>query len=228
MARLARLYAPNTSQLVQARLLPQVVVLPEWQALKPQMVLWLEQASVRYELAVHAWSITQDSIYLLSTPTEPKAVSQVVQALGRYLAASLRQGAVFASRYRSCLVEKGEHLLASMMWLEIHIHQEEGIEAPELLPWSSAAWHMGRSYKDLAWMRDHETYWTLGNTPFERQARYRELCGDGLSQSMREKIRAALQGQWALGSSDFIQEIGEVASRRVVPGQRGRPRKEVK
>lgn len=228
MARLARLYAPYTSQLVQARLLPQVAVLPEMQSLKPQLIEWLEQASVRYGLSVHAWSLTQDSIYLLSTPHDPKAVSQVVQSVGRYLASTLKQGAVFASRYRSCLVEKGEHLLASMIWLEMHIHQQDGVESPELFPWSSAGWHMGRSFKDYPWMRDHEAYWSLGNTPFERQARYRELCEDGLSQAMIKKIQAALQGQWALGSPSFIHTISEVASRRVVPGQRGRPRKEVK
>ncbi len=228
MARLARLYAPNTSQLVQAKLLPQVIALPEMQTLKPQLIQWLEQASIRYGLAVHAWSITQDSIYVLSTPSEQKSVSQVVQALGRYLASSLKQGAVFSSRYRSCLVEKGDYLLASMMWLEIYLHQQEGVDNPELLPWSSAGWHMGRSFRDFPWMRDHEAYWLLGNTPFERQARYRELCEDGLSRTMLDKIQAALQGQWALGGAEFIQEMGEVASRRVVPGQRGRPRKEVK
>ena len=227
MARLARLYAPDTAQLVQARLLPHIAELPEVQAMKPQMMQWLEQASSRYGLPIHAWSVTQDSIYLLSTPQEPRAISLVVQAIGRHLAANLKQGAVFVSRYRSCLVESGDYLLASMIWLEMYVHQLEGVAHPDRLPWSSAGMHTGSLYQDIAWVKDHHTYWQLGNTPFERQARYRQLCEEGLSQTMGQKIQSMLQGQWALGTEAFIQEMMEVASRRVVPGKRGRPRKEV-
>lgn len=226
MARLARLYAPNTSQLVQAKLLPHIAQSAEFHALKPQLMQWLEQASSRYSLPVHAWSVTQDSIYLLSTPQDAKAVSQVVQALGRHLAANLKQGAVFSSRYRSCLVEGGRYLLACMIWLEIYVHQQEGVSHPDRLPWSSAGMHTGSLYQDIAWIKDHETYWQLGNTPFERQARYRQLCEEGLSHAMGHKIQSMLQGQWALGTEEFITAMTEVASRRVVPGQRGRPRKE--
>ncbi|NOL50138.1 hypothetical protein [Pelistega europaea] len=226
MARLARLYAPDTTQLVQARLLPHIAQQAEVQAMKPQIARWLEQASGHYRLPIHAWSMTQDSIYLLSTPREPRSISQVVQAIGRHLASSLKQGAVFASRYRSCLVESGDYLLACMIWLEIYVHQQEGISHPDRLPWSSAGMHTGRLYQDIAWITDHETYWRLGNTPFERQARYRQLCEDGLSHAMSYKIQSILQGQWALGTEEFIATMSEVASRRVMPGQKGRPRKE--
>lgn len=224
MARLARLYAPNTSQLVQSRLLPQVATLPEMRTLRTQLLLWLEQASARYCLPIHAWSVTSESIYLLCTPDEPRSVSQVVQALGRHLASNLKQGAVFASRYRSCLLEDS-YFLSSMMWIEMDVHQAEGVENPALLPWSSAGVHTGAWHKDVPWLKDHEAYWQLGNTPFERQAKYRELCENGLSVSIRDKIQATLQGQWALGSPAFIEEMTAVASRRVVPGQKGRPRK---
>lgn len=228
MARLARLYAPNTCQLVQARLLPHIASQPQMQRMKPLLMVWLEQASHRYGLLIHAWSMTADSIYLLSTPHEPRAISSVVQALGRHLATNLKQGAVFASRYRSCLVEQGEYFLACMIWLEVYVHHIEGIESPDRLPWSSAGMHTGSMYQDIAWIKDHETYWRLGNTPFERQARYRQLCEEGLSHAMVHKIQTMLQGQWALGTPSFIEEMMEVASRRVTPGKRGRPRKEIK
>lgn len=224
MARLARLYAPNITQLVQARFLPQITLLPEMEALRTQLIIWLEQASDRYHLPVHAWSITTDSLYFLCTPDKDKSVSSVVQALGRYLAAKLKQGAVFASRYRSCLLDDS-YFLASMIWIEIDVYQAEGIENPALLPWSSAGIHMGSWYKEALWLKDHAMYWNLGNTPFERQAYYRKLCEDGLTASVRDKIQTTLQGQWALGNPEFIKEMTAIASRRVIPGQKGRPRK---
>ncbi|ETD66349.1 hypothetical protein V757_12750 [Pelistega indica] len=226
MARLARLYAPNTCQLVQAKLLPHIARLSDEQQLKPKLLAWLEELSVRYQLPIHAWSITNEGIYFLSTPPNERTISQVVQALGRYLASSLRLGAVFASRYRSCLVEEGDHYLACMIWLEMYLHHKEGIEQPDLLPWTSAGVHTGRINKDLKWLTDHHDYWVLGNTSFERQARYKSLCEEGLSHSRILDIEAAIHGQWALGSDSFIEKIAPFASRRVLPSKRGRPRKE--
>lgn len=223
MARLARLYAPQTCQLVQVRLLPQTAV--HMEDLNPLLLQWLKQAVSRYQLAIHAWSLTEQDILILATPAHERAVSQVIQALGRNIAAHLHQGAVFKGRYRSCLVQNGEHVLASMIWLESYVHQQQGVEHPEWLPWSSAGGHTGVQFQDLGWLRDHAAYWYLGNTPFERQARYRELCQEGLSATMLERVQAALQGQWVLGDAAFIEAMSTVANRRVAPSLRGRPKK---
>lgn len=223
MARLARLYAPQTCHLVQARLLPQT--LAQMQELKPRLLQWLEQSASRYQLSVHAWSITDQEIYLLCTPEHERSVSQVMQSLGRNMAAYLQQGAVFAGRFRSCLVQDGEYVLASMIWLEHHIFRAKGLEHPEYLPWSSAAYHVGVHASLLSGIRDHTDYWYLGNTPFERQARYRELYQEGLSSSVITRLENALQGQWVLGHPEFVESIAAVASRRVAPASRGRPKK---
>lgn len=224
MARLVRLYAPETCHLVQAHLLP--YILKHMQAVRPRLLEWLEQAAARYQLATHAWSLTDSEIFLLCTPQNERSVSCVMQALGRNLAAHLQQGAVFNGRFRSCLVEPGEHILASMVWMEMHVHHVQGIQEPERLPWTSAGWHTGEQLREIPWLQDHMDYWHLGNTPFERQARYRELCQEGLSATMIERIEQTLRGQWVLGHADFLQAIAQVASRRVTPGRRGRPRKE--
>lgn len=189
------------------------------------LLQWLEQAAQRYQLAVHAWSFTDQDIYLLATPAHERSLSQVMQALGRNLAAYLQKGAVFAGRFRSCLVQNGEHVLASMIWLETHVHRVQGVEHPEWLPWSSAGGHTGVQLQENTWWRDHADYWYLGNTPFERQARYREMCQEGLSASMLARLEQALQGQWVLGHADFVEAMATVANRRVAPSARGRPKK---
>jgi putative transposase len=74
-------------------------------------------------------------------------------------------------------------------------------------------------------MSDHADYWSCGNTPFDRQANYRRRLQDGLSRDQITRIDQAVQGQWALGGQNFISTLAHTASRRVTPGQRGRPRK---
>ena len=64
-----------------------------------------------------------------------------------------------------------------------------------------------------------------GNTPFDRQANYRKRLQDGLSREETQRIDQAVSGQWALGGASFIASLAHTASRRVAPGQRGRPRK---
>ena len=61
--------------------------------------------------------------------------------------------------------------------------------------------------------------------PFDRQANYRKRLQDGLSREESQRIDQAVSGQWALGGPGFIASLAHTASRRVAPGQRGRPRK---
>src|SRR5690606_26249018 len=91
--------------------------------------------------------------------------------------------------------------------------------------WSSARGHTGAS--PHGWLSVRPGYWACGNTPFDRQALYRHLLHEGPSPSQRERVEAALHGQWALGSAAFMERMQDAASRRVAPRPRGRPRKTV-
>ena len=97
---------------------------------------------------------------------------------------------------------------------------------PDSWPWSSASSHTGNTSAPPAqWQSDHADYWACGNTPFDRQANYRKRLQDGLSREESQRIDQAVSGQWALGGPGFIASLAHTASRRVAPGQRGRPRK---
>ena len=78
-----------------------------------------------------------------------------------------------------------------------------------------------------AWpvLTDHPDYWREGDTPFARQAAWRSRLAAGLGEAQRQPIEAALAGQWALGEKIFLAHLGRLASRRVSPAPRGRPRK---
>jgi putative transposase len=73
----------------------------------------------------------------------------------------------------------------------------------------------------------HPLYHALGHDQTERGSAYRELFRYDLEPGEIDKIRKATNGNFALGSSRFQEEIGTMLGRRVIPGQAGRPRKDV-
>jgi putative transposase len=72
---------------------------------------------------------------------------------------------------------------------------------------------------------DHPLYWALGNTPFEREAAYRQLMERGMSSSEIARLERAVRAEWALGSDAFRSDLEKRTQRRVGPARRGRPPK---
>lgn len=227
MARLPRLYAPGLTQLVIAELVKDSNGVSP--ALSPSLLkdllVWLGDASKSYHVAIHGWVVTSSSIALLVTPTDAQGVSKLMQTLGRNLAARLKSGSVFSGRYHSTLLEPGAWVLPALIWLEWLPVRVGLTQDPEQWAWSSAATHTGHQGQHTPWLEQHIDYWACGNTPFDRQDRYRTLLQEGNASSVEQKITSSLKGQWALGSELFLQSLSEHASRRVQPGVRGRPKK---
>ncbi|ANN65067.1 hypothetical protein [Bordetella bronchialis] len=227
MARLPRLYAPGLPQLVQANFINPLAApsQPAPADTLNQVAAWLGETATRNRVALHGWVLATDRILLLATPVDGEGLPRLMQTLGRNLAARLRGGRVFAGRYRSALVEPGAWVLPALVWLETYPVRSGATHDAELWPWSSASGHTGSGQPQAAWMSDHADYWSCGNTPFDRQANYRKRLQEGLTREQIQRIDQAVQGQWALGGADFIAMLAHTASRRVTPGQRGRPRK---
>lgn len=228
MARLPRLYAPGLPQLVQATFIEPLASASQAAPadILNQLAIWLGEAAQRHRVAVHGWLFAQDRILLLATPADEDGLPRLMQTLGRNLAARLRKGRVFAGRYRSALLEPGVWVLPVLVWLERHPVRQGHSQEADAWPWSSASAHTGHtSVPAAAWQIDHPDYWACGNTPFDRQANYRKRLQDGLSRDQAQRVTDAVSGQWALGGTRFIENLAHTASRRVTPGQRGRPRK---
>lgn len=189
-----------------------------------RVVGWLAEESRAHGVAIHGWALTGDCLVLLATPAAADSLPRLMQALGRRLAAHVRVGRVFAGRYRSTLVEPGAWVVPSLAWLEALPLRQALTGDLERWAWSSAPAHMGAG--SCAFLTDHADYWAYGNTPFDRQAGYRQYLLEGLGQMQSSRIERALHGQWALGSPEFLKtlEQGSV-SRRPAAAKRGRPRK---
>lgn len=230
MARLARLYAPDTPQLARVVFthpLAQPHEMTPVEALD-QLHTWLRNSIQDHRIELHGWVLLPDQWILLATPPQQDALSKTIQGLGRRMAADrslTRPGPVFTGRYHSALVQPGHWVLPCLVWLENQPVVRELVDTPARWPWSSASEHIGANTPRLPMLTDHADYWLCGNTPFARQARYQEYLNTGLTRSTCERIEAALRGQWVLGEPPFLSDIESRASRRVAPAPRGRPRK---
>jgi putative transposase len=88
-------------------------------------------------------------------------------------------------------------------------------------PCSSAAHHGGLGTDSL--ITEPPAYWLLGNTPFEREARYRAWLSEPLPAAWLQAFDAALRGGWPLGSEAFVAKLTEQAGRPLARRPRGRP-----
>ena len=225
MARLSRLYAPGTIQLVQAKFARTLAADhdPTPVAELERLNTWLHLEAAVPAVALHAWVLMTDRLVLLATPENPSVLPRLVQGMGRRIAAGMVHGRVFEGRYRSALIQS-QWLLDCMVWTETLPVQTGAVDTAHQWPWSSARAHIGLA-PDTGLLKDHIDYWNLGDTPYARQAQYSERLEAGLPPARRRRIELALHGQWALGDDEFLQELSAKGARRVAPAPRGRPRK---
>jgi putative transposase len=226
--RLARLYAPDLPNLVVVTFLPHLST--RWAAdlgAAPfdLIVKWLADHSSAEGVRVHGWSLTPQALRLVATPLQRQSLARTIQGVGRRLAVQVGGGSAYAGRYRSTLIEPGRWVLPCLIWVESAPTRDGFAPEPASWRWSSASTHTGLSGKGWPFLSHHYDYWSLGNTPFDRQARYKESLQAGLSIEQSETIEAAVRGQWALGSESFATGLVETATRRALPAARGRPRK---
>jgi putative transposase len=183
----------------------------------------LQEAALAHGLKVHAYALLDDEVRLLATPASADALSATIQAIGRRYVAVFnrrhaRRGSLWDGRFRGTVVQPEQHLLECMCFVEGATGGD--VQAP---PWSSAAHHLGIKADPL--VTEPVQFWALGNTPFDREAAYRELWKQALTESQRKKIVSAAATGWPLGNEAFVAQLSECTSRRLTPLARGRPRK---
>jgi putative transposase len=188
----------------------------------------LKSAAREHHVAVHAWALMPQCVQMLVTPSDEAGLSKVMQAVGRRYVAYFnrchaRQGTLWQGRFRATVIDARQYLLLAIRVVEsapVHHHL---VAAPEDYRWSSYRHHIGLTVDSL--VTDHALFWALGNTPFERQRAYRELCSEPLNErDVNALIQATLKG-WVLGDDAYRDWAAQMANRRVSPLPRGRPRK---
>jgi putative transposase len=168
------------------------------------------------------------AVQLLVTPTEESSLPKAMQAVGRRYVAHFnrryaRRGTLWEGRYRATVIEGERYFLLASRVVEMCPVRAQLVSAPEDYRWSSYRHHIGLTLDSL--ITDHPLYWSLGNTPFERQRAYRDLCEQPLDEREASQLQQATLKGWVLGSDSYREWAARAANRRVSPLPRGRPRK---
>ncbi len=189
---------------------------------------WLREAIRQYKLALHAYVLMPNHIHLLVSPSDATGLGRAMQWIGRYYVPYFnkkyhRVGTLWQGRYKATVIDSEQYFLTCCRYIELNPVRADLVVDASQYPWSSYAHHSG--VIPDPYIVDHPLYWALGNTPFEREAAYKALVEQGLTQKEVQALQAATDKGWALGGAQFKSLLEKQTQRRVQPAAKGRPRK---
>lgn len=225
MARLPRLTVPGyPHHLIQRGNNRQAIVAAtgDYETL---LSLLADNAS-RFGVALHAYVVMSNHFHLLATPDAADSIPAMMQAVGRryvryFNDSQGRTGTLWEGRYRSAVIQAERHLLACMAYIDLNPVRAGMVAEAADYPWSSHGHYAGTRHDRL--ITPHPLYWTLGNTPFAREAAYADLVRAGVGVPVRDALTKSALGGWALGEADFVAELQKRTERRVAQARAGRP-----
>jgi len=228
MARLPRLtVAGYPHHIIQRGNNRQVIFVDE--ADRERMLALLDEHARACRVAVHAYVLMDNHLHLLATPETADGLPRLMQSVGRRYVRHFndrhgRSGTLWEGRYRATVIETERYLLACMAYIDLNPVRAGLAAQARDYPWSSHVHYIGLRQDRL--ITPHPLWWTLGNTPFAREAAYADLVHAGLSPEQQAALTdAALRG-WALGSEAFVAQLQKQTVRRTTPKHPGRPPKQ--
>ncbi len=175
---------------------------------------------------IHAYVLMDNHVHLLVTPKTADALPKFMQSVGRSYVRYFnrrhgRSGTLWEGRYRSTVIQAERHLLACMAYMDLNPVRAGLVHAPDQYAWSSHAHFIGSRIDKF--ITPHPLVWALGNTPFAREAAYREWVAAGVSSLEQEALTQSALTGWVLGDAGFMAQLAEQTSRRLTKKQPGRP-----
>ncbi|MDE2429488.1 MAG: transposase [Burkholderiales bacterium] len=230
MARLPRLVIPNALHHVIQRCHEGIQLFHDAED-HLAFLAWLGASAKQFKVAIHAYVLMPDHLHLLVTPTDETGLGKMMQWLGRHYVPYFnrkyhRNGGLWQGRFRATVLEGSLYFVPCSLYIDGNPQRAALVADAADYPWSSYQHHIGLKSDPL--ITDHSLFWALGNTPFQREAAYKEMMQQALSASESQQITSSTLKGWLLGSTAFKKEMGKLTERRVEPAKRGRPRKVVK
>jgi len=187
----------------------------------------LLSAARKFEVAIHAYVLLPSQFHLLVTPATDDGLGKMMQWLGRHYVPYFnrryfRSGTLWQGRFRSLIIDSDDYFMLCSRYIESSPVRAGLVANHANFADSSYQHHIGALVDPL--ITDHPLYWNLGNTPFQREAAYRDLMEQALtSKEINDFTDATMKG-WPIGSSRFKEQLEKQANRRIAPKKRGRPK----
>jgi putative transposase len=162
----------------------------------------LHDASTRYQMDIHTYTLMTNHVHFLVTPRTGTAVSTTMQAIGakyvRYFNHRYRRtGTLFEGRYRSMVIDTEAYWFTCMRYVELNPVRAALVSQPDAYQWSSySANALGTPDRLIV---PHPLYISLGESPAVRQRNWRALCEEALSPEQLAEIRDVAHRGGTLG-----------------------------
>ncbi len=171
---------------------------------------WLREGGEKHRVEIHGWVFMTNHVHLLMTPLEERALSKLMQYLGRLYARYFndrygRTGTLFEDRFRSSIVDSDAYLLTCLRYIELNPVRAGMVSAPGDYRWSSYAAHAFGNRVGL-WT-PHPTYVALGATQSTRATAYRQIIDEALDRDILTEIRRCASKGLVLGTEKFRQQF---------------------
>ena len=187
---------------------------------------WLREAARQFGCAVHAFALMPNHVHLLMTPQSEDSLAKTMQSLGRRYAQYFNQqhrrsGTIWEGRYRSSLIDP-DYFLRCQRYIELNPVRAGFESNPQSSTWTSFSAHIGESSE--SWLVDHQYFWRLGNTPFERQMNWASFVKEGAPHWEDRQITESLIRSKPWVSDIYAKKLFKDAPEMTVIRHRGRPR----
>jgi putative transposase len=190
-----------------------------------RMLELLTEHASREKVAIHSYVLMTNHLHLLVTPQTATGLPRMMQAVGRRYVQYFnrrhgRTGTLWEGRYRATAIQTERYCLACMTYIDLNPVRAGMVKRPEEYRWSSYDHYRGLRSDKL--ITAPPVYWALGNTPFEREARYAELVAQGPTAEVQRSLTDSTLKGWALGDPDFLALLQTRTTRRLAQGRPGR------
>jgi putative transposase len=181
----------------------------------------------RSECRLHAYCLMTNHVHLLLTPERLEGCALLMKGIGQLYAQYVnktyaRCGSLWQGRFKSCLVQSEQYVLACYRYLELNPVRAGLARRADEYAWSS--YGANAKGEQCLMLTPHDEYLRLGRTAPERQAAYRDLFAL-VGHRELEEIRNATNSGYVLGTPAFKAALTRSLRRRVdkgIPGRRAR------
>lgn len=192
---------------------------------REKMLALLAEYGVGNGVELHAYVLMDNHFHLLATPSTSDGLSRWMQAVGRHYVRYFndrhgRTGTLWEGRFRSSPIQIERYLLACMVYIDLNPVRAGMVAEARDYAWSSYG-HYAGTRQDRA-VTPHPLVWSLGNTPFAREAAYIELVRSGIPPSDQGLLTEATLHGWAVGDAQFLEATQKSTGRRTAPATVGR------
>ena len=175
---------------------------------------------------LHAYCLMSNHVHLLLSSHSGKACGELMRRVAQLHSQYMnrthgRSGSLWEGRYRSCLVQEEEYVLACYRYIDSNPVRAGMCSDPTDYEWSSCRANAG--LVEDASLLPHEQYQRLGPTPESRGVAYIALFKSDPRYWRTDEIRKVTNGNLVLGNDAFRRKLALLLGRRVEPGKAGRP-----